>query len=164
MFRVITSATIVLIAALHNSGAEAADIVLKCDSPQGRRVNYGTVVDLNGKAIVSVQDGIRWSDGDSYPEMFPVFVWKEAAPDKLLVSLGTFLNLTDEAIVTYRDQNQIQAVVRTCGTQSCTTALYALFPRLGFATRVESSHMSLFHDHTGIGEGVTRMWATTCKG
>lgn len=144
--------------------AKGADIVLRCDSPDGKHVSYGTVVDLNGRKIVSVEDGIRWVDDKrGYSEMFPVFVWREAVPDKLLVSLGTALNIVDEATVTYRDLNQIQAVVRTCGAKSCTTALYALFPRLGFATRVEISHMLLMQD-TGVGEGVTRMWATTCKG
>jgi hypothetical protein len=172
MSRLVLAATTMLIAALNSAIAEGADIVLKCDSPDGKHVSYGTLLDLNGRKIVSVEDGIRWvDDKNGYPEMYPVFIWKESSPDKLLVSLGNrYLieaspgkTIIDEAIVTFRDQNQIQAVVRKCGTQSCTTALYALFPRLGFATRTESGHTSLL-DRTSIGEGVTRVWATTCKG
>jgi len=157
--RMARGAIITLIAVSINSPlAEAADIVLRCETPYGKYVHYGTVLDVEGRKISSVDDGIRWDEG-SYPkDMRPVFIWREDVPDKLQVISGTWP--ADEATVTYRDKNQIQALVRRCGAESCTTAIYTLFPRLGFATEAEMGHWS---DVKSEGEGTARMWATTCK-
>src|SRR5688572_17360110 len=103
MSRLVFPATIILVAALNSGTAEGADIILRCESPDGKHASYGTVLDLNGRKVVSVEDGIRWVDDEKgYPEMYPVFVWREAVPDKLLVSLGTALNIVEQATVTYR--------------------------------------------------------------
>jgi|GEM_PF-4323429 len=145
--------------------ANAADFVLSCEPPQGKRVTYGTSIDVVAGKVVETEHGIKWDD-DGFSGMYPLFVWREDTPTKLSVAWGNTrpAGVPDsilegakviDAIVTYRDAAQIHAVARNCGTVSCTTFLYAVFPGFGFATRADIS--------VNGGEAMTRVFATSCK-
>lgn len=148
----------------------SADVAVQCEPPKGWRAEYGTVYDLRGKRIHTAAQGIRWSE-DGYSNMRPVLIWRADSPSKLLISWGHTIpnELVElikpevqfkEATVVYRDHEQIQAIERRCGAQSCTVYLTSLFPKIGFMTSLRTGSGGLLPNDE---EGHTALYATVCK-
>lgn len=155
------------------------DVVLICDAPAGKRVDYGNFLDIEGRTISSTADGPIMSD-DRFSNIRPAFVWRQARPKEVLIWWGN--TVIDEllampeaqrdaivppptsrpATVVYRDRNQIQAVELQCGTVSCTLSTYAIFPHLSFMTRTDSSFSEGFA-RPGEGSASSRLFWAKCS-
>lgn len=148
----------------------AAALVFICSQPSGQRVDFGSVFDLEGTPLATIDQGARWED-NSFSNITPVVIWRETDPKVLLISWAS--TLPDElvgkvepnadtlnAVVTFRDTNQVQAVALKCGTVSCTTFLYSLFPTLDFVTRADTSFALFPNDGA---QATTRLFAAQCR-
>jgi hypothetical protein len=79
-----------LVACVTTAGAQEARMV-QCESPRGKRVDYGNLQALDGKMLRHFVDGPEWSD-DGYGGVRPVVMiedntmfisWANAVPENL---------------------------------------------------------------------------------
>lgn len=137
--------SVLVVAALvvsTTTGTAYAARMFQCESPQGKRVDYGNLETLDGTMLRSFEDGPEWSD-DSYSGVRPVVVidrgtmfvsWANAVPENLrgLIDDGRHVNRIP---IAGRDETSVWGMT----TAASTAAIWRYYLNYNLLYLLESS-------------------------